>query len=195
MARMRAKFLRTALELRRWLERHHEGARELVVGFHKRAAGRASLSWPESVDEALCCGWIDGVRRRLDPGSHTIRFTPRRPGSIWSRVNTRRARALFEQGRMQAAGLRAFKARKSKRSGRYSYEQRPAGLVGRYRAMLARNATARGFFASQTPSYRRAASWWVLSAKREETRLRRAATLIELSAVRKLIAQFLRKKP
>ena len=190
---MKAKFFRTPAEFRRWLERHHARARELLVGFYKVGSGRPSITWPEAVDQALCFGWIDGIRRRMDGASYTIRFTPRRPGSIWSAVNLRRARALAAEGRMAAAGLRAFKARRANRSGQYSYEQRPATLVAPYSGMLRRNARARRFFEAQTPSYLRAATWWVLSAKREDTRLKRAQTLIELSARGQLIPQFLRR--
>jgi uncharacterized protein YdeI (YjbR/CyaY-like superfamily) len=190
---MRPKFFRTPGDFRRWLERHHASARELLVGFYKRGSGTPSITWPEAVDEALCCGWIDGIRRRVDEKSYTIRFTPRRSGSIWSAVNMRRARALAAEGRMAAAGLDAFEARRANRSGRYSYEQRPAGLVAPYSQMLASSGAAQKFFEAQTPSYRRAATWWVLSAKREETRLKRARRLVELSARGELIPQFLRK--
>jgi uncharacterized protein YdeI (YjbR/CyaY-like superfamily) len=190
----RARFFRTPADFRRWLERHHQSAAELLVGFYKREAGRPCMSWPESVDEALCFGWIDGVRRRVDTVSYTIRFTPRRPGSIWSAVNTRRARALAAAGRMAPAGLAALEARRPNRSGQYSYEQRPTTLVQPYARMLARRPRAQRFFESQTPSYRRAATWWVVSAKKEETRLKRARTLVELSAQGELIPQFLRPK-
>ena len=189
---MEPKFFRTPAAFRAWLQRHHGTAAELLVGFYKRGAGTPSMTWPEAVDEALCYGWIDGIRRRLDERCYTIRFTPRRPGSIWSAVNIRRARALATEGRMAAAGHKAFEARRPNRSGRYSYEQRPRRLVAPYAGMLSRNAAARKFFLAQIPSYRRAATWWVLSAKKEETRLKRARTLIELSARDKQIPQFLR---
>src|SRR6266480_5315251 len=189
---MEPKFFRTPAAFRAWLQRHHGTAAELLVGFCKRGAGTPSITWPEAVDEALCFGWIDGIRRRVDEASYTIRFTPRRAGSIWSEVNTRRAQALLAEGRMSPAGLKAFEARRANRAGRYSYEQRPRRLVAPYAGMLARNAAARKFFLAQIPSYRRAATWWVLSAKKEETRLKRARTLIELSARDKQIPQFLR---
>ncbi len=167
---MKAKFFRTPAAFRAWLRRHHGSAAELLVGFYKRGAGTPSITWPEAVDQALCFGWIDGVRRRVDESRYTIRFTPRRPGSIWSAVNIRRARALAAEGRMAEAGHKAFAARRSNRSGRYSYEQRPQELSAPYARMLARNAAARKFFLAQIPSYRRAVTWWVLSAKKEETR-------------------------
>ena len=192
---MKPSYFATPAAFRTWLEANHATATELLVGFHKTSSDKPSMTWPESVDEALCFGWIDGIRRRLGEASYSIRFTPRRPGSIWSAVNTRRAAALAAQGRMAPAGLAAFEARKPNRSGRYSYEQRPAALTAPYAGMLNANAAARRFFARQAPSYRRAATWWVLSAKKEETRLRRARTLIELSGKGKLIPQFLRPRP
>jgi uncharacterized protein YdeI (YjbR/CyaY-like superfamily) len=192
-APMKPKFFRTAAEFRAWLRRHHATAGELVVGFYKRAAGKPSITWPESVDEALCYGWIDGVRKRVDEERYTIRFTPRRSGSIWSAVNTRRARALTVQRRMAPAGLEAFAARRPNSSGRYSYEQRPSGLTAPYAGILARNAVARKFFLAQVPSYRRAATWWVLSARLEATRRKRAQKLVELSAQLQLIPQFMRR--
>src|SRR3977135_236718 len=191
---MKPRFFRTAAEFRPWRRRHHATASELLVGFYKRAAGKPGITWPESVDEALCYGWIDGIRKRVDELSYTIRFTPRRAGSVWSTVNTRRARTLAAQRRMTPAGLSAFEARRPNRSGRYSYEQRPQELTAPYAGMLARNAAARKFFLAQIPSYRRAATWWVLSAKREETRLKRAQTLVQLSAKARLIPAFIRRR-
>jgi uncharacterized protein YdeI (YjbR/CyaY-like superfamily) len=162
------------------------------VGFYKRAAGKPGITWPESVDEALCYGWIDGIRKRVDETSYTIRFTPRRAGSIWSAVNIRRVRALAAEGRIAAAGHKAFEARRPNRSRRYSYEQRPRRLVAPYAGMLARNPAARKFFLAQAPGYQRAVTWWVLSTKKKETRLKRARALVELSARGKQIPQFLR---
>lgn len=179
-------------QFRAWLQRHHESAQELLVGFHKTGTGKPSITWPESVDEALCFGWIDGVRKRLDDEAYTIRFTPRRPGSTWSAVNIARVQALIQKGLMAPAGLAAFDSRQENRSGVYSYEQRPAELIEPYAAMLAQNRPASAFFARQSPSYRRAAIWWVISAKKEETRLKRAQSLIERSARESLLPQFAR---
>jgi uncharacterized protein YdeI (YjbR/CyaY-like superfamily) len=187
---MKPTFFASPAEFRRWLQRHAGKSLELLVGFHKAGSGTPSITWPQSVDEALCFGWIDGVRKRVDDVSYTIRFTPRKPGSTWSSVNIRRARALVEEGRMTPGGLAAFEARREKRSGVYSYEKRPEDLTEPYAAMLARNGAAYRFFKQQTPSYRRAAIWWVISAKKEETRLKRVKTLIELSQSGKLIPQF-----
>jgi uncharacterized protein YdeI (YjbR/CyaY-like superfamily) len=188
-------FFSTPAEFRNWLQKHHASAGELLVGFHKRSSGTPSITWPESVDEALCFGWIDGVRTRIDDVSYTIRFTPRKPSSIWSAVNMRRAQALIKAKRMKAAGRKAFEARRENRSGVYSYEKRPDSLIEPYAGLLARNAAARDFFASQPPSYQRAATWWVISAKQDETRLKRARTLIELCARRQQIPQFTKWKP
>jgi uncharacterized protein YdeI (YjbR/CyaY-like superfamily) len=190
---MKPKFFRSAAAFRKWLGGNGHVAQELLVGFFKAGSGNASITWPESVDEALCFGWIDGIRRRVDEVSYTIRFTPRKPRSVWSSVNTRRAQTLIEQGRMAPAGLLAFAARRENRSGIYSYERRPENLVEPYAGMLAINAAASKFFNDQAPSYRRAAIWWVISAKKHETRTKRAKTLIELSKNRELIPQFMRR--
>jgi uncharacterized protein YdeI (YjbR/CyaY-like superfamily) len=175
-------FFATPDDFRKWLEAHHTDHSELLVGFHKVGSGRPSMTWPQSVDEALCFGWIDGVRRRIDDASYTIRFSPRKPTSTWSAVNVKRARELIDEGRMQPAGLAAFEARKENRTGIYSYENRPSELPTEYAAQLQANAVAAAFFADQPPSYRRAAIWWVISAKKEETRQRRLGQLIEDSA-------------
>jgi uncharacterized protein YdeI (YjbR/CyaY-like superfamily) len=190
---MKPTFFRSALAFRKWLQRQYGAKQELLVGFYKTDSGKPSITWPESVDEALCFGWIDGIRRRVDDVSYTIRFTPRKPTSIWSSVNIKRAEALMEQGRMAPSGLHAFTARRANKSGIYSYEQRPGELVEPYAGMLAKKAAATGFFAQQPPAYRRAAAWWVISAKKEETRLKRAQTLIKLSGNGKLIPQFTRR--
>jgi uncharacterized protein YdeI (YjbR/CyaY-like superfamily) len=186
---MRPTFFATAAEFRRWLKQHHRSERELWVGFHKKSSGRPSLTWPESVDEALCFGWIDGVRRTIDSESYAIRFTPRKRGSIWSAVNTRRAEEFIREGRMQPAGLRAFEARDPAKSGVYSFEQRRgARLSAEAEARFRANPAAWRFFESQPPGYRRTAVWWVVSAKREATRARRLETLIDDSAAGRRIA-------
>jgi uncharacterized protein YdeI (YjbR/CyaY-like superfamily) len=139
------------------------------------------------VDEALCFGWIDGVRKNLDPSSYTIRFTPRKPRSIWSSVNIRRAEALIELGRMQSSGLSAFQGRNQERSGIYSYEQERPGLTVEYSAQFQKNEKAWAYFQSRPRGYQRTVSWWVMSAKREETRLKRLAELIEDSEHERII--------
>ncbi len=179
---MNPKFFRTPAEFRRWLLTHHAKKTELWVGFHKKDSGKASLTWPESVDEALCVGWIDGIRKRLDDVSYVIRFTPRKSVSTWSAVNIKRVAELTATGRMQPAGLAAYQRRTEKRSGIYAYEQRPTELVEPYASMLKRNRQASEFFAAQPPSYRKVATWWVISAKQEATRQKRITTLVEYSA-------------
>jgi uncharacterized protein YdeI (YjbR/CyaY-like superfamily) len=179
---MKVEFFESPAELRRWLERHHERETELWVGLYKKNAGKPSVTWPEVVDEVLCFGWIDGVRKTLDDDAYVIRLTPRKARSTWSTVNVRRAQALTEMGRMRPAGLEAFQARDEKRSGIYSFEQRKPGLDRSSERLLRANASAWAFFQAQPPWYRRTSSWWVVSAKKEETRRRRLATLIENSA-------------
>jgi uncharacterized protein YdeI (YjbR/CyaY-like superfamily) len=179
---MKPRFFRTPQDLRAWFDANHTTASELLLGYYKKTSGKPSVDWPQSVDEALCVGWIDGIRRRLDDERYTIRFTPRKPRSIWSTINIRRVAALTKEGRMRSAGLEAFKSRQENRSGVYSYEQRPEHLPAPYDAMIRRNKAAWRFFEGQPASYRRALIWWVISAKKEETRVNRAKTLIDLSA-------------
>jgi uncharacterized protein YdeI (YjbR/CyaY-like superfamily) len=184
------RFFATPADFRDWLQQNHQKRSGLLVGFYKAGSGKPSITWPESVDAALSFGWIDGVRRRVDDVRYTIRFSPRRPGSIWSAINIKRVKALARAGLMSEAGLAAFEKRRRNKSGIYSYEKRPEGLVEPYAGMLAKNAKAREFFGGRAPSYRRAATWWVISAKKDETRLKRTRTLIELSAKGELIPQF-----
>ena len=176
---MKPTFFATASELRDWLEANHATANELWVGFHKRGSGKASIAWQELVDEELCFGWIDGVRKGIDDMRYANRITPRTPRSTWSAINIARANELIGLGRMQPAGLKAFERRSDKRSAIYSYEQRNAGrLDPKAERSFRANKTAWAFFHAQAPSYQRAAIWWVISAKREETRQKRLATLI-----------------
>jgi uncharacterized protein YdeI (YjbR/CyaY-like superfamily) len=189
---MKPTFFRSPDAFRKWLERHCDAQQELLVGFYKTDSGKPSITWPESVDEALCFGWIDGLRKRIDDVSYTIRFTPRKPTSTWSSINIKRVAVLTEQGRMAPSGLKAFSVRRENKSGIYSYEQRPDKLVEPYADMLAKSPAAHRFFTTQAPSYQRAAIWWVISAKKEETRQKRAQTLIELSKKRELLPQFTR---
>jgi uncharacterized protein YdeI (YjbR/CyaY-like superfamily) len=176
-------FFATPDEWRQWLAEHHADRQELWVGFYKKGSGRPSITWPESVDQALCFGWIDGVLKTIDADSYRIRFTPRRPGSNWSLVNIRRVGELSALGLMQPAGLKAFEERRADRSGTYSFEQREqAALAPEYEAELRANAAAWEFFQRQAPWYRKAVTWWIVSAKQEATRRRRLATLVECSA-------------
>lgn len=161
---------------------NHDAASELVVGFHKAHTGKPSLTWPESVDEALCFGWIDGVRHRVDEDRYTIRFTPRRRNSLWSFVNVRRVKVLSDEGRMRPAGLAAFEARRAERGGAYSFEQPLTELSSAEIRTFKANKPAWRFFEGQPPGYRKTVVFWVTSAKRPETRTRRLETLISDSA-------------
>ena len=180
-------YFASAMEFRKWLAVHHAAEKELLVGFHRKGSGKPSLTWPESVDEALCFGWIDGVRKRVDQTRYTIRFSPRRKTSIWSAINIARVEALKGEGRMAPAGLAAFARRDEKRSAIYSYENRPRELAPEYRRLLKRDKAAWEFFESQPPSYRRLCAFWVMSAKKEETRQKRLARLLEFSSAGKRV--------
>lgn len=179
---MKPKFFKTPADLRKWFGTHHASTAEVWIGFYKKASGRTSITWPESVDQALCFGWIDGIRKSIDADSYMIRFTPRRQRSIWSAVNIKRANELIAEGSMQPEGLAAFAKREENRSGIYAYEQRSAEMPEQYAKVVKRNRAAWKFFNSQTPGYRKAMNWWVLSARKEETRLMRLEKLIDYSA-------------
>jgi len=179
---LKLKFFRTPRDFETWLEKNHATATELWVGFYRKDSGKPSITWPESVDQALCFGWIDGIRKRIDEISYQIRFTPRRRGSIWSAINIKRANELVEQRRMRSAGLKVFAARIENKSGIYSYEQRSTELIDPYAKLLKKNKAACKFFENQPPSYRKMICWWIVSAKREETRMVRVAKLIRQSA-------------
>lgn len=176
-------FFETAALFRRWLRANGATAEELVVGFHKVGSGRPSLTWPESVDEALAFGWIDGVRKRIDEHSYQIRFTPRRPGSIWSAVNIAKVEALEAAGRMTAAGRAAFARRTEARSAIYAYEQRHTlELAPEVTKQFKKNTKAWRFFEATPPSYRKLMTFWIMSARQPATRERRVARLIAASA-------------
>jgi uncharacterized protein YdeI (YjbR/CyaY-like superfamily) len=179
---VKPRFFATPSAFRAWLEDHHETSGELLVGFYKTASGKPSITWPEAVDAALSYGWIDGIRRTIDAQRYTIRFTPRRRGSKWSVVNIDRAKELTKQGLMRPAGSRAFEQR-DEAGANYSYEQRQTAALNTedertFRAHL----RAWSFFQSQPPSYRKAAFGWITSAKKDETRQKRLAILIDDSA-------------
>jgi uncharacterized protein YdeI (YjbR/CyaY-like superfamily) len=181
---MKPRFFRRPDDFRGWLEKNHATVSELWIGFYKKDSGKPSITWPESVDEALCFGWIDGLRKRVDEISYKIRFTPRRRGSIWSAINIKRAQELTKEKRMRPAGAQAFEARIENKSGIYSYEQRSAELPEPYAKILKKNKTAWDFFQTQPLSYRKMIGWWIVSAKKEETRSVRMAKLIAASAKR-----------
>ncbi|MBD0328973.1 MAG: YdeI/OmpD-associated family protein [Thermoleophilia bacterium] len=175
-------FFESPAELRAWLEEHHATASELWVGLYKKGSGRRSLTWSQLVDEALCYGWIDGKVQRIDEHRYRQRLTPRRPASNWSAVNVAKVAELRAQGRMTPAGEAAFAARHEQPEGAYSYERRhEAAFDAEQEAAFRANAAAWAWFTAQSPSYRTMATFWVVSAKRPETRARRLATLIECS--------------
>lgn len=179
---MKPIYFESAAAFRKWLEKNHDKADELLVGFHKKGSGKPSMTWPESVDEALCFGWIDGVRRSVDDERYTIRFTPRRTDkSIWSAVNLRKMDALIQAGRVAPAGMAAYE-RRPKDKAPYSFEQRPESFGPEYEKQFRANKKAWAFFEAQPPGYRRIAMWYVLSAKQDETRQRRLQHVIGVSA-------------
>lgn len=181
------RFFESAADFRSWLEANHAIATHQWVGFHKRASGRTGLSYDDAVLEALCFGWIDGQTSSVDQMGVTTRFSPRRSGSNWSQLNIRRAEDLIASGRMHPAGRRAFEARREPAPGEYTYETRPPDLPEPYAGRFRRNETAWRFWSAQRPSYRKSMTWWILSAKREETRLRRLDALIGESAAGRVI--------
>ena len=175
-------FFPTPADFRAWLEAPHQTASELIVGFYKKGSGRPSITWPESVDEALCFGWIDGIRRSLGEEAYTIRFTPRKPTSIWSAVNVARVAALTGLGRMTPAGLVAFEKRRADRTGIYGHERAsPAELEPALRARFEAHPEAMGWFRSQAPSYQRITLHWIMNAKKQETRERRFEQVLSAS--------------
>jgi uncharacterized protein YdeI (YjbR/CyaY-like superfamily) len=189
----RPRYFASIAEFRAWLEEHHDSADELVVGFHKRATGKPSMTWSDAVDEALCFGWIDSIRKSVDADRYTNRFTPRRPNSIWSQKNIARFRELEAAGRVALPGKRAFEARDEARTRQYSFEQEKANFTREQARTFRANEKAWAFFQAQPPSYRKPATWWVISAKKEETRARRLATLIDDSAHGRRIAPLQRQ--
>lgn len=178
---MNPRFFKTPAAFRKWLSANHAKSKELWVGFYRKDSGKPSITWPESVDEALCFGWIDGIRKKFDDESYMIRFTPRKPRSVWSGVNIRNVARLINEKRMQPAGMKAYAARNEDRSGIYSYEQRPTELIEPYVAEFKRNKAAWKFFQAQPPYYRKMMTWFILSAKQESTRVMRLQKLIQAS--------------
>jgi uncharacterized protein YdeI (YjbR/CyaY-like superfamily) len=175
-------FFASAGEWRTWLAGHHDSDRECIVGFVKVTTGASNMSWSESVDQALCFGWIDGVRRRIDDRSYSIRFTPRKPGGNWSAVNVRKIAALRKAGQMTAAGERAYAQRVDAKTAIYSYEREARELSKPEAELFRKNAAAWAFFSAQAASYRRTAIHWVLAAMRDQTRTRRFNQLVADSA-------------
>jgi len=173
------KFFSQPSDLRKWFEEHHDQAHEIWVGYYKKGSGIRSITWPESVDQALCYGWIDGIRKSIDEASYKIRFTPRRPRSQWSAVNLKRIEELKAQGLVSASGLKVYERRDKKRARQASFEQREVVLNRAYLNEIKSNKKAWSFYQTLAPSYKKATSWWIMSAKKEETRLRRLDILIQ----------------
>jgi uncharacterized protein YdeI (YjbR/CyaY-like superfamily) len=179
---MSAIYFKTAAEFRRWLAAHHDRDTQLLVGFYKKASGRAGISYQDAVDEALCYGWIDGVKKRVDDDRYTHRFSPRKRVSIWSNVNARRFRQLVDTKRVAPPGLAAWQRRDPKKTGVYSFENRPKTLEPALERSFRKQEPAWSFFRAQPPGYQRLAVWFVMSAKQPGTRQRRLAVLVECSA-------------
>lgn len=175
-------FFPTPKDFRAWLKKHHASKAVLWVGYYKKATGKASITWPESVEEALCYGWIDGVRKKIDDEAYKVRFTPRRANSIWSKKNIDSVQQLLKEGRMQAAGIKTFESRQEEKSGLYSLEQKKAlNFSKTLRAQFEKEAAAWTFFNDQPPGYKKTITQWVMSAKREDTQQRRFDRLLALS--------------
>jgi uncharacterized protein YdeI (YjbR/CyaY-like superfamily) len=188
---MKPTFFKSQAEFRKWLEKNHGQVSELWVGLQKTGSTQKGLVYKEALDEALCFGWIDGVRKSIDENRWMIRFTPRRPRSIWSAINIKRANELKALGLMKPPGLAAFDGRDEKRQKQYSYEREAAQLEAAYEERLRTNKKAWAFWESQSSGYRRSAQFWVMSAKKEETRLRRLEALIDSSEKGKLAPPYL----
>lgn len=179
---MTPRFFPTPSAFRKWLQKNHQTTTELVVGFYKVHTGKPSITWPQSVDEALCFGWIDGVRTTIDQDSYQIRFTPRKRDSIWSAVNVKKVETLVRKDLMQPAGLEAFKQRREHKTAIYSYEQEDAGLSPEYEKVFRADKAAWAYFQALAPSYRKVSAHWVMRAKQEATRQKRLQQLIADSA-------------
>lgn len=179
---MKATFFATQQDFRKWLEANHKSQTELIVGYYKVGCGKPSMTWSESVDQALCFGWIDGVRRSIDAESYCIRFTPRRPASIWSAINIRKVEALTKAGLMRPEGIQAFEFRKDHKSQIYSYENDPLVLEKNLEKLFKREKSAWKFFTAQAPSYQKRIVDWIMGAKQEITRVSRLEKVITASA-------------
>lgn len=186
----RLRFFRSGGEFREWLKNNHSKPAELWLGFFTKQSGRRGITYAEALDQALCYGWIDGIRKKIDPDSFVVRFTPRKPKSIWSNVNIGHVTRLSREGRMEPPGITAFRAKDASRTGIYSFERDVAALEPQMVKHFKRNREAWKYFSAQPPYYRRITSWWVISAKKEETRARRLEQLIAHSGRNERLPQF-----
>lgn len=182
---MKATFFATQAEFRKWLKNNHKKEAELIVGYYKVDSGKPSMTWSQSVDQALCFGWIDGVRRSIDKESYCIRFTPRRSTSIWSAINIKKIEELTKAGLMMPEGQKAFELRKENKSRIYSHEKVPSTLSKEYEQQFKKNKLAWNFFNTQPPSYKKVMIHWIMNAKQEKTRLSRLVKTIEISGLGK----------
>lgn len=180
-------FFKSPQEFRKWLETHHKQESEVLVGYYKVKTGKPSMTWSESVDQAICFGWIDGIRRSLGPESYSIRFTPRRKNSNWSAVNIKKVKDLTAAGLMREAGQKAYELWTEKKSNVYSYEKTPAVLTPEFERIFKKNTAAWDFFINQAPSYRKGIIHWIMSAKKEETRVSRLTRTINQSEQQKRV--------
>lgn len=190
---MDATFFESQDAFRKWLLKNHDQFQEFLVGFYKTKSRKKSITYKEALDEALCFGWIDGMRKSLDDDSYTIRFTPRRKGSIWSQVNIKRVAELTELGQMHPAGLKTFESRQPDKTNRYSNENPNQSFDEAQAKIFRENPAAWEFFQAQAPSYQRTSIWWVVSAKQEKTRLKRLAELIDYSEKKQRMTDVWRK--
>jgi uncharacterized protein YdeI (YjbR/CyaY-like superfamily) len=188
---MEVRFFSTPDHFRKWLQKNHNKANELWVGYYKKSSGKPSITWPESVDQALCFGWIDGIRKSIDAESYKIRFTPRKPSSHWSKINVNKVSELKKQGLMMPAGLKAFKKMRKDNSKEASYEQKVVEIPVAYFRQFRKNKKAWKYYQQQTPSYRKITTWWIISAKKEETRIKRLNKLIKDSEINQKISPLL----
>ncbi|KQB41163.1 YdeI/OmpD-associated family protein [Flavobacterium aquidurense] len=182
---MNPTFFPTQEKFREWLEKHHKTETELLVGFYKVNSKKPSMSWSQSVDQALCFGWIDGVRRSIDDESYSIRFTPRKKSSIWSAINIKKIEDLTKAGLMMPEGQKAFELRSEERSGIYSHEKEPSVLDPAFEKQFKANKVAWEYFNSQAPSYKKVMIHWIMTAKQEKTRISRLEKTINISAEQK----------
>jgi len=185
--KMTATFFETQDEFRKWLEKHHEKEKELIVGFYKLGSGKPSMNWSQSVDQALCFGWIDGIRKSIDKECYSIRFTPRRSTSIWSAINLKKVEELIKAGLMKPAGLKAFSLRTDNKSKIYSHEKETACLDSAYEKQFKADKIAWDFFMKQAPSYKKVITHWIMSAKQEKTRQTRLEKTINESRQQKRV--------
>jgi uncharacterized protein YdeI (YjbR/CyaY-like superfamily) len=184
---LRPTFFKNQTELRKWFEKNHDKKKEIWVGFYKQNSGKANFTWSQSVDQAICVGWIDGIRKSIDDESYMIRFTPRNPKSNWSAVNIKKVEELTKLNMMCPAGIEAFQKRSEKRSVVYSFEQNKVKLSNEFKLKFKSNKTAWKFFHSLPPSTKKPSIWWVMSAKKKETQIKRLVTLIQSSEKKMVI--------